>query len=443
MPRPRKSVPAYRLHRPTGQAVVTLTDGTGGRRNVYLGQYGSSESQAEYTRVLGEWRANGGRPPAQQGSAPDLSVNELALAYWKFAQEYYGFGRRRGTSFNVKDALGVLKQLYGLTRAADFGPLALKACRAEMLKRDWSRTYINAQVDKLRRVFKWAASEQLVPVTVYQGLRTVEPLRHGRTEARETKKVRPVSAEHVEATLAHMPATVRAMVRLQLLTGCRPDEVCRLRPLDLDMTAPACWVYRPGPDQGPEGKHKTAHHGHERLILIGPRAQEILRPYLGTKLDGYCFDPQAAERQRSQDRRAARQTPLTPSQKARRPRGNRKRAPQGRHQVTSYRNAIYRACDRAFPLPEALGPRPSGEGKREGRKAWWGRLTAEERQQVRAWRREHRWHHNRLCHSRATELRPFGLDVVKTILGHSKVETTQIYSEKDLAAAMEVVARIG
>jgi site-specific recombinase XerD len=48
-----------------------------------------------------------------------------------------------------------------------------------------------------------------------------------------------------------------------------------------------------------------------------------------------------------------------------------------------------------------------------------------------------------LRHSRATELRPHGLDVTKTILGHTKVETTQVYAEKDLAAAMELVARIG
>jgi integrase len=54
-----------------------------------------------------------------------------------------------------------------------------------------------------------------------------------------------------------------------------------------------------------------------------------------------------------------------------------------------------------------------------------------------------RWSPNRLRHSRATELRPYGLDVVKTVLGHSKVETTQIYSEKDLAAAMELMAKVG
>jgi site-specific recombinase XerD len=70
-------------------------------------------------------------------------------------------------------------------------------------------------------------------------------------------------------------------------------------------------------------------------------------------------------------------------------------------------------------------------------------LTAEEREAIRVWRREHRWHPNQLRHSRATELRHFGLDVVKTILGHSKLETTQVYSEKDMATAMELVSKIG
>jgi site-specific recombinase XerD len=40
-------------------------------------------------------------------------------------------------------------------------------------------------------------------------------------------------------------------------------------------------------------------------------------------------------------------------------------------------------------------------------------------------------------------LRSYGLDVVKTILGHSKVETTLIYAEKDLRAAKDVVAEVG
>jgi integrase len=445
MPRPGKSVPSYRLHRQSGQAVVTLPDGRGGRRDALLGPHGTPESRQEYLRVLAEWEANGRRLPPRgaEPSAPDLTVNELALSYWEHAAAYYRFDGRKGTEFNLRDALRILKELYGHTVAADFGPLALKACRGEMVKKGWCRTYVNAQLDRLRRMFRWAAEEELLPVTVYQALRTVQSLRRGHTEARETPKVRPVPPERVEATLPFLPPVVRAMVTFERLTGCRPDEVCRVRPLDLDMSNTACWVYRPGSDQGPEGDHKTAHHGHERLVLVGPRAQEVLRPYLGTKLDAYCFSPAESERRRSEARRQARKSPLTPSQRARRPKAGRKRAPRDRYDETTYRNAVYRACDRAFPLPEHLAPRLMENGKREGRAAWWARLTEAEREEVRDWRKRNRWHPNQLRHSRATELRRYGLDVVKTVLGHSKVETSQVYAERDLAKAEEIIREIG
>ncbi len=50
--------PSYRLHKPTGSAVVTL-DG----RDVYLGKYGTPVSRAEYDRILAEWLVNGRRLP--------------------------------------------------------------------------------------------------------------------------------------------------------------------------------------------------------------------------------------------------------------------------------------------------------------------------------------------------------------------------------------------
>jgi integrase len=240
-----------------------------------------------------------------------------------------------------------------------------------------------------------------------------------------------------------MRPVIRAMVGFQRLTGCRPDEVCRLRPIDLDRKNPVCWVYRPGSDQGQHGQHKTAHHGHERLILIGPKAQKVLTPYLDVEPNAYCFSPVESERQRSDDRRDARQSPMTPSQSARKPQARRKRAPRDHYDETSYRNAVYRACDRAFPLPANLAPRLLDNSKRESRAAWWTRLTNAEKGEVRSWRKNHRWHPNQLRHSRATDLRPFGLDVAKTVLGHTRVETTLIYAEKDLAAAMEVVSKVG
>jgi integrase len=401
----------------------------------YIGKFGTPESHAEYDRLIAEWLANGRRLPGT-GALDGITVNEVASAYWRWAVAYYRWDPRDGQC--LKCVLSILKNLYGHTPASDFSPRALKACRQRMIEKDWSRTYTNSQVNRLRRVFRWAAEEELLPGSIYQNLKAVAGLQVGRTEARETKRIRPVDTETLDATLPLLPEMVQAMVRLQLLIGARPTEVCMIRPLDIDMRNPACWIYRPGSDQGQHGTHKTAHHGHDRLILIGPKAQEVLRPYLGTKLDAYCFSPVAAEAVRNAARKEKRRSPMTPSQRARKPEANRKRAHRARYDVTSYRNAIYRACEKAYPPAP-----PLGQVEDETRKEWRARLTPEQKEELRIWRREHRWHPNRLRHSRATQLRTYGLDLTKTILGHSRVETTQVYAEKDLAAAMELVSKIG
>ena len=74
--------------------------------------------------------------------------------------------------------------------AEEFGPLALQVVRDRMVKEGWSRTYINAQVGRLKRCFKWAGSRELIPPSTFHGLQTVNGLRHGKTDARETEPVR-------------------------------------------------------------------------------------------------------------------------------------------------------------------------------------------------------------------------------------------------------------
>jgi hypothetical protein len=85
-------------------------------------------------------------------------------------------------------------------------------------------------------MFKWAASEQLVEVAVYQVLTTVAGLRKGRTEARETDPILPVDDATVEATLPHLPAVVADMVRLQRPTGYRPSDLY-IRPKSSELGA--------------------------------------------------------------------------------------------------------------------------------------------------------------------------------------------------------------
>ena len=88
--------PSYRLHKPTGQAVVTLNG-----RDFYLGRFGSPESRAEYDRTIVEWISNGRRLPAPtSGAGSDLRSTKLALAYLTFADSYYSSVNFRLTSLS-------------------------------------------------------------------------------------------------------------------------------------------------------------------------------------------------------------------------------------------------------------------------------------------------------------------------------------------------------
>ena len=69
--------PSYRLHKPSGQAVVTLNG-----RDTYLGRHDTPESRMEYDRVIAEWLSNGRLPPG----TTDLTINELIVRYLEFVE---------------------------------------------------------------------------------------------------------------------------------------------------------------------------------------------------------------------------------------------------------------------------------------------------------------------------------------------------------------------
>lgn len=409
MPRLVHSAPKYRLHRASGQAVVTILG-----KDFYLGPWRSKASKFEYDRLISEWLANGRCLSAGQNKAV-TTVTELVAAYWKFAKSYYRKdGRPTGALSGIKVALRILRRRYGDLPANEFGPKSLRALQHVMVELNHSRGYINSNIDRIRRAFKWAVSVELAPVSVYQALQTVRGLQKGRTAARDNPPVKPISDETVDATLPHLPAVVADMVRLQRLTGCRPNEVCILRPCDLDTTGDV-WSYRPQ-------SHKTEHHGRERIIYLGQKAQAIIRPYLLRDASAYCFVPREAEQTRNAERRASRRTPMTPSQAKRRPVVHRLRAPGDRYTATSYRRAINRACDKASPAPNNLS---STETSRD-------------------WRKAHRWSPNRLRHTAATEIRRrFGLEAAQVTLGHASADVSQIYAERDNAKAQAVMREVG
>ena len=392
MPKLVDATPKYRRHKASGQAIVTIQG-----HDFYLGPWNSKGSKVEYDRIISEWLAAGRQLPATNGEASDLTIVELLARYKKFAQRHY---RKDGVSTgewdNIALAIRPLKELYGRTLVWDFGPLALKAIQQKMVDSGLSRSGINRRIAKIKRIFRWAVSEQLAPPPLLAALQSVMGLQKGRTAARETKPVTPVSDDVVEKTLPCLPNVVADMVRFQRYTGCRPGEACLLRPRDVDRSGET-WRYVPA-------SHKTEHRDRQRVIFIGPKAQAVLTPYLLRAADAYCFSPEDTDRQRKAKLRARRKTPVQPSQ-VDRSKPNTKRKPGKRYNKRSYGCAIHRACKKAGV--ECWGP-------------------------------------GRLRHSAASMIRrQYGLEAAQVILGHAKADVTQVYAERDQALAAEIMGKIG
>src|SRR5262249_34109211 len=106
------------------------------------------------------------------------------------------------------------------------------ACREWMVRENWTRCYVNSSVGCIKRMFKWAVENELVPSSVIHGLQAVAGLKKGRSPARETKPIRPVAHEHMAAVLPFLNKAHQAMVHLQRYTGMRPGEVRIMRPCD-------------------------------------------------------------------------------------------------------------------------------------------------------------------------------------------------------------------
>jgi len=170
----------------------------------------------------------------------DIEVTHIAsltARYLRYVDEYYTHSKEPQ---DIRYSLKPLTAMYGCLPVAEFGPLKLIDLRDHMISLDWSRRLINQRMGRIKRMFKWAVSRQMVSPVVYQGLMTVEGLKYGRTTARENPKRKPVAESHVYAVLPYTTPVVAAMIELQLLTGLRPGEMVAIRPCDIERPDSMC-----------------------------------------------------------------------------------------------------------------------------------------------------------------------------------------------------------
>ena len=401
-----KRIPSYSLHKASGKAVVRLSG-----RDHYLGPYGTPDSHEAYNRLIAEWLATQrSKQPTKPKSLRELEgllVVQLIERYRAFAMSYYVKDGKPTKEFeNLKYALKPLRELYGSTPASEYGPKNLKAMQGHFIEAKICRTQINKRIDKIKRMFKWAVSEELVPPSVLEGLRSVNGLRYGRTQAVELPPVTPIDDHWVDATLPFMSNEAAAMVQLQRLAGMRPQDVVAMRLDEIDRTGPV-WVYS-------RQEHKNRWRGHDRNIYLGPKAQTILAPFISDAGDSaFLFSPKRAEERRNAVRKSNRKSKITPSQLARKPKPNPKRAKRDCYDVCSYRRAIKYAIKLANKARKPDEQIPD-------------------------------WFPLQLRHSCATQIRKVaGLEAAQVTLGHARADITQIYAERDQQLALQVAQNFG
>src|SRR5262249_44698968 len=160
-------------------------------------------------------------------------------------------------------------------------------------------------------------------------------------------------------------------IELQRLTGMRPGEVVAIRTADIDMSGPV-WVYTPS-------SHKMAYRDRDRRVYIGPTAQAILGPWLKSDSTAFLFSPRQAREERLRAMRAARKTPVQPSQKNRKKApAKAKRLPRERYSTRTYQHAILYGCAKAHPHPTLSTIRTN-------------QRTPEQRAELKEWNRKHSW----------------------------------------------------
>jgi integrase len=365
----RKTHRIPQIYRHTARGKVFARLRLGGR-NYCLGPWGDPVVDERYRRLIAEWSAAG------KYTLPtvDVTIAKLVAGYLAHCDQYYG--AKATETRDSKLSLQPLLDVYANLMANEFGPKALKAVRQTMIDRGWARQLVNQRIRRVKRLIAWAVSQELVRGDLHHALTAVEGLRKNRGGLPEYKKVRPVPTEHVDATLPHVTAPVRALIQLQRYTGMRPGEAVIMRACDLDMTGEV-WRYRPHTFKAPNA-------GDERVILLGPRAQAIVRPFLSMSTHAYLFSPRLVPRK---SKRSG------------------KHLTREHYSVASYWKAISKGCVKA-------------------------KVPA--------------WHPHQLRHALGTSVRQrFGLEAAQVVLGHAHAAITEVYAERDLLLAERVAREVG
>lgn len=284
MARPKNSIP--KLCTDSNGRAFTKVCG----RFISLGKAGTPDAARRYAEVL---TANANGQEIVKASKPTppkrcLTINELCIQFVTREIPRYSSGE----AYAFKAAIRVLRPLFGDTPVDDFGPVRYRLMRDSMVAGDvatdrkpWARPTVNRQAKRIRQIFRWGVSHELVPVEIVHRLDTVRSLAMGETTAHDNPARLAVPREDVDAARLHLKPIHRDVLDLLLLTGARRGEILKLTGAMIQKR-PDVWIAE-------LHEHKTARKGKRRILAFNRTAQAILLRHLKADPDSLLFSVRA------------------------------------------------------------------------------------------------------------------------------------------------------
>ena len=336
-------LPTVYTHKAKRRDYIRISEG-GKRRTIWLGPTGSQEARdrlAEiHARIIKGAEATQAAREAIASEWPTVQV--LTAKYLLHCRQFYVNADGRQTKYydTVKRSMQLLIDALGGTHTDQVTVPLLQTIQGQLIEAGThNRQSVNAVMRRIKQCMAWGCTQELVPAQVLTKVQAMRGIPADRYGLREENEREAASRQAVEATLPHLPPPLRVAVLVQVSCGARPGEVIQLTKRSID-TSKTPWLFRPH-------AHKTRHKGKERVIELGPRCRELLQPIMDRKLDpdGALISPRDTLTWQREERRKARKSPMTPSQRARDERNASKQPSVGEFYTRqSYTQAVERAC---------------------------------------------------------------------------------------------------
>lgn len=368
--KPRK-IPQYSVHNVRDLGYINWK----GKRHYFPGKAHSVESVNAYNEFLRKFVFG----PVNIPTGKAISITDLVLAYQDFAESHYD-DKGHQSHYNAMMTVAMkLESIYHATKAAQFGPKMLKEFRKELIDSGNSRNYVNDQISRVKKIFKWAASEELIPIETFQALATVDGLRRGREGAVESPKRKPVPWEDVETIVKELHEPVRTMVLFHWHTGVRSQSVVQAHSEQFEIDQDGMLIWHP--------RHKTEHLDKTVRIPLGPKARDLISGRL--EIGGSLFKTRL-------------DTTYSP---------------------WSYRREIIRAQENLFDRQTEKHKEAPKKHPKPIRVKWT----------------PHQLRHAKATYIR----NKYGIEAAQAILGHDSLQATQIYSEARFQLAKQIAMKEG